>query len=81
MKFPEGVRIANERRVASGLPVITVVQSKDSDEYREVYKIMHEAVYKRIHRSMSLAAHSPHAIKIAKMKLDAEEALRGVREA
>jgi hypothetical protein len=81
MKFAEAFRIANERRVASGRPVITVVQSKDSDEYREVYKIAHEHIYERIHRSMAMAAHSKHAVEIAKVKLDAEEKLRIRREA
>lgn len=53
MHLSEAVRIANERRTAAGRPIITVIQSKQSPEYFEVFRIMNEKLYENIRASLA----------------------------
>lgn len=57
MNVGNAVRIANERRALAGLPPITVIQSKNTPEYHEVYRIMNEPLYNRIHSVLSRPRH------------------------
>ena len=59
MHVATAVQIANERRALAGLPPITVIASKSTPEYAEVYKIMHESEYRRIHLAMSNMRRTP----------------------
>jgi len=53
MHISEAVRIANERRTAAGRPIITVIQSKKTPEYAEVFRIMNEKLYENIRASLA----------------------------
>jgi hypothetical protein len=57
MNVANAVRIANERRALAGLPPLTVIQSKNTPEYCEVYRIMNESLYTRIHSILSMPRH------------------------
>lgn len=57
MNVANAVRIANERRALAGLAPITVIQSKTTPEYHEVYRIMNEPLYNRIHSMLSMPRH------------------------
>lgn len=56
MHISEAFRIANERRAAKGLPLMTAISSKASPEYREVFKIINEQRYELIRRVIN----APH---------------------
>jgi hypothetical protein len=49
MHISEAVHIANERRAAKGLPLMSAISTKASAEYREVFKIINEKRYELIH--------------------------------
>lgn len=72
MHISTAIQVANERRAHARLPPITAITSKDTPEYREVYRIMHESEYRRIHLAMSRAVRSPEekaeAVRAAKSR-------------
>ena len=59
MHIARAVQIANERRALAGLPPITVIASKKTPEYAEVYRIMHESEYRRIEVALSNMVRTP----------------------
>lgn len=76
MHISDAVRIANERRAAAGQPPITVIPSKQSPEFEEVYRIMNEKLYDDIRRVLSLPC--PDAENKAKKRAELEEYLRAM---
>jgi alpha-ketoglutarate-dependent taurine dioxygenase len=65
MHISEAFQIANQRRAAKGLPLMTAISTKDSPEYREVFKIINEKRYELIHKIIN--APHPQAEERAKV--------------